>query len=85
MHANVIALPALLLGAGLLAASSAQAVVTPGSYVSVVDPAQPANQQPAAAVIRLADGGKLGDKYMAGKAGGAKGIGSQKGKKDGKK
>jgi hypothetical protein len=81
MYANVIALSALLLGAGLLGASSAQAA-TPDS--SVVGPAQPASEHSAAALIRLADGGKLADKYMAGKAGGAKGIGSQKGKKGGK-
>jgi hypothetical protein len=84
MHANVIALSALLLGAGMLGASSAQAVMTPDPYGSIVASAQPASEQPAAAFIQLADGGKLGDKYMAGKAGGAKGIGSQKGKKEGK-
>ena len=83
MYANVIALSGLLLGAGLLSASGAQAGLTSDS--SIVGTVQPASEQPAAPLTQLADGGKLADKYMAGKAGGAKGIGTDKGKKDGKK
>lgn len=84
MNANAIALSALLLGAGLFGSSSAQAVMTPDQYGSAHGPAQAATGKPAAALIQLADGGKGGDKYLSGKAGGAKGIGGQKGKKDGK-
>jgi hypothetical protein len=83
MHANAIALSALLLGTGLLGSATAQAVTTDGEYGSA-HPAQAAREQPAAPLIQLADGGKLADKYMAGKAGGAKGIGGQKGKREGK-
>jgi hypothetical protein len=84
MKANAISLSALLLGAGLLGASNAQAMTTIGEYGSAHDAPQAAIGSPATAPIQLADGGKLADKYMAGKAGGAKGIGSQKDKKGGK-
>jgi hypothetical protein len=81
MHAIVIALSGVLLGAGLLSASDAQARLPSDS--SIAGAAQPASEQQVAPLLQLADGGKLADKYMAGKAGGAKGIGTNK--KDGKK
>ncbi len=84
MTANAIALSALLLGAGMVGSPSAQAAMTSDPYGSPHTPAQVASENPAAAPIQLADGGKLGDKYMSGKSGGAKGIGSQKDKKGGK-
>jgi hypothetical protein len=63
MHANAIALSALLLGAGLLGASSAQAVMTPDQG-SIVGPAPASSEPPAAALIQLAEGHKGGDKYV---------------------
>jgi hypothetical protein len=84
MQANAIALSALLLGGGLLAASNAQAVTACLPF-GTADESTHAAVGRADALIQLADGGKLADKYMAGKAGGAKGIGSDKSKKDGKK
>lgn len=84
MHANAIALSALLLGAGLLGASSAQAVMTPDQG-SIVGPAPASSEPPAAALIQLAEGHKGGDKYMSGKAGGRHGVGGTAGGKKGGK
>jgi hypothetical protein len=81
MYANAIALSALLLGTGLLGPASAQAGLTAGEYGS----AQTAPANSAAGVIRLAAGGKLGDKYMSGKAGGRYGIGGTAGGKKARK
>jgi hypothetical protein len=81
MYANALALSALLLGAGLLGPSSAQAGLVAGEYGS----AQTAPASSTAGVIQLAAGGKLGDKYMSGKAGGRYGVGGTAGgKKAGK-
>jgi hypothetical protein len=84
MTANAIALSVLLLGAGMVGSPTAQAAMTGDPYGAAHSLAQVASEQPVAAPIRVADGGKLGDKYMSGKSGGAKGIGSQKDKKGGK-
>lgn len=77
MYANAIVLSALLLGTGLLGPPSAQAGLTPGDYAA----AQTATADSTAGVIQLAAGGKLGDKYMSGKAGGRYGIGGTAGGK----
>jgi hypothetical protein len=70
MRTRAIALPTLLLGAGLLS-SAAQAAVTQGHSAAVA----PAATEAPSGVIRLADGAKGGDKYMSGKAGGRYGVG----------
>ena len=77
MHANAIALSALLLGAGLLGPPSAQAGLAADEHGS----AQTATVNSTAGAFQLADGGKLGDKYMSGKAGGRYGIGGTAGGK----
>jgi hypothetical protein len=81
MYANAIALSALLLGAGLLGTPSAQAGLAAGGHGSV----QTAAVTSTAGVIQLAAGGKLGDKYMSGKAGGRYGIGGTAGGKKARK
>ncbi|MGH6928891.1 MAG: hypothetical protein ACREEV_11280 [Dongiaceae bacterium] len=83
MNANAVAISALLLGAGLMGASAAHAAVTPDPYGSAHGTVQAATRTSAVAPIQLADGGKGGDKYLSGKAGGAKGIGGTQ--KDSKK
>jgi len=77
MRAIVIALSTLLLGAGTLSAASAQATTTQ-------DPVPAATTMPSG-VIQLAESnqrsaGKLGDKYLDGKAGGRYGIGGEESK-----
>ena len=71
MRANTFALCALLIAAGLLSSAGARAATTQGySAHSLL-----AATEISSAVIRLADGGKGGDKYLSGKAGGRYGIG----------
>jgi hypothetical protein len=72
MHASTIALSVLLLAA---APSDRAAAKIQCLGASALDPVQAATGNSADAWIQLAAGGKLADKYMAGKAGGRYGIG----------
>jgi hypothetical protein len=76
MRANTIALSALLLSAGLLSSVGTQAAIT---RVSSVDPVPAATRAPSD-TMQFADGGKLNDKYMVGKSGGATGVGTKSAK-----
>jgi hypothetical protein len=80
MHAMTVALFAFLLAG----APSDPAAATIRSQAS--EPLQAANGKPPGAWIQLAAGGKLADRYLAGRAGGRYGIGGpeQRKKKRGK-
>ncbi|MGE0120250.1 MAG: hypothetical protein AB7S71_22545 [Dongiaceae bacterium] len=78
MTASVIVLSTLAtIGAGVLASTDGPATAAGARH----DLAYEAPADAAGAFIQLADGGKGGDKYMSGKAGGRYGIA---GGKDGK-
>ncbi len=77
MYANAIALSVLLLAAGP-PDSSAAGIQRWDAFAT--DPVAAAGTS-ADAWIQLAAGGKLGDKYMAGRAGGRYGIGGPEAQK----
>ena len=81
MRAIAVALSTLLLGAGLLSSAGAQAATTQGCSRDSL----PAATKIPSGVIQLAEGGKLGDRYLAGRAGGRYGIGGTESRKFKKK
>ena len=76
MRAIAIALSTLLTGAGLLSSAGAQAATAQG-YSG--DHVLPAANIPSG--VQLAGGGKLADRYLAGRAGGRYGIGGTESRK----
>ncbi|MGH7712157.1 MAG: hypothetical protein ACREOG_12775 [Gemmatimonadaceae bacterium] len=75
---GVVLFVLVVLRTGLAYPDDPHALMQDGKYGSVDEPMQAEAATIHGSLMELAAGGKLGDKYLAGKAGGRYGIGSSK-------